>query len=88
MSKKRSTVKSDKGEGRKLTTAASLAFEAGDYLLVREINNKIIELSPGGDLAAEARVLNSRLDFDPFLGRFAAVAWGIYGLGWGVGLLS
>ena len=87
MTKKRSTQKSDKGEARNLASAAKRAFEAGDYLSVREINARLQGLPGAGELAAAAATQNSNLDFDPFLRRFAAAAWGVYLIGWGVGLL-
>lgn len=87
MTKKRSKQKNDKGEARTLAAAAKRAFDAGDYLSVREINNRIAEVPGAGELAALATEQNSNLDFDPFLKRFAMGAWGVYLVGWGVGLL-
>ena len=79
---KQGNSKNSKKEIHDLGNRAKLATEAGDYLLVREINNKIIGLESDGEAAAAAKSQNERLDFDPFLLKFALGVICLYSAGW------
>ena len=79
---KQGTSKNSKKQIQDLSDRAKLATEVGDYSLVREINNKIIEVSSDGEASAAAQSQNDRLDFDPFLFKFALGVIGLYSAGW------
>ena len=87
MSKKRTKSGNDKAGVERLVGAAKSAFERGDYATARVINEQIQAHPRAGERAEAAAAMNKRLELDPFLVRFAVVAWFIYLVGWGVGLL-
>ncbi len=79
---KKSGSKDSKKQLHKLSARAKQAAEAGDYFLVREINNEIIGLASGGEAEVAAKEQNNTLDFDPFLLKFGAAVVAIYSAGW------
>lgn len=79
---KSGVTKEVKKEIQGLVQRSQKATVAGDYFLVRQINREIMELAGGGDAASAARYQNERLDFDPFLLKFAFGVVTLYGLGW------
>ena len=88
MTEKTRDKKSAKREAQKLSDQATALFEAGDYLALRTINNKIANLAPETDMARVALRTNHSLDLDPFIGRFAVGVFVLYSAGWLVGLFS
>ena len=88
MTEKTRDKKSVKREAQKLSAQAARLFEAGDYHALREMNNKIADLAPETDMARVALRSNHSLELDPFIGRFAAGVFVLYGAGWLVGLFS
>ena len=88
MTEKTRDKKSAKREAQKLSDQATALFEAGDYLALRKINNKIANLAPETDMARVALRTNHSLDLDPFIGRFALGVFVLYSVGWLVGLFS
>ena len=69
-------------EVRGLKAASARAFEAGDYMRVREINHKIQELAPDGPEAQRAADLANKLGVDPVVIQFGAAVILLYLSGW------
>ena len=74
--------KQPSNEVRGLKAASARAFEAGDYLKVREISEKIQDLAPDGPEARGAADLADKLAVDPVVIQFGAAVILLYLSGW------
>ena len=79
---KKGGAKDVKKRIQNLVTKSNQANDAGDYALVREINNEIISLGDGGDAVAAATKQNENLDLDNFLLKFLGGVALFYAGGW------
>ena len=74
--------KQPSNEVRKLKQASALAFEAGDYLRVREISKQIQELAPDSVESQAAAETSEKLAVDPAVIQFGAAVILLYFSGW------
>ena len=78
--------KQQKREARKLREQAAALFEAGNYREARILNERIVAMAPGTDVAAAATAEIENLGIDPWTVYGGLIALALYLLAWIVAL--